>query len=181
MTASDLCLRPVSLTAAGKGTREGKPKAGSQETQGGGLAAKVQATDAGVWAQRRFWRHLRAGEMPPVAESRPRSPGSPALEGSSLDPFDSHAPCNPILRGRRTGQPTLGKVSRQGTGPGAGDRASTRKASFRHLFPLPAGTFPGPALASSLPPLPRPQLPLGLPSGLWDKQQLPEMWKERGS
>lgn len=124
MTASDLCLRPVSLTAAGKGTREGKPKAGSQETQGGGLAAKVQATDAGVWAQRRFWRHLRAGEMPPVAESQPRSPGSPALEGSSLDPFDSHAPCNPILRGRRTGQPTLGKVSRQGTGLARGRLAS---------------------------------------------------------
>lgn len=32
-------------------------------------------------------------------------------------------------------------------------------AGFRHLFPLPPRTFPGPALASLLPSLPRPPRP----------------------
>lgn len=87
MTASDRRLRPVSLTAAGKGTREGKPKAGSQETQGGGLAAKVQATDAGVWAQRRFWRHLRAGEMPPNGRVPASVPWVSCLRGELPGPL----------------------------------------------------------------------------------------------
>lgn len=84
---------------------------------------------------------------------------------------DSHAPEDPVLIPRGTGQPTLGNVSRQGTG----DRVSMRKAGCRHLFPLPTGTFPGPVLASRLPSLPRPSGPsfpwasplLSLGRGLW--------------
>lgn len=95
----------------------------------------------------------------------------------------THAPADLVLSPRDTGQLVLGNVSRQGTG--AGGRASTRKAGFRHLFPLPTGTFPGPALASGLLPLPRPSGPNfpTLPSCLWEepcgKQHLLELWRDR--
>lgn len=46
----------------------------------------------------------------------------------------------------------------------AGGRASTWMDGFRHLFPFPLDTFPGPALAQPWPPAFRPSPDLSGPS-----------------
>ena len=62
VTGSDLCSRPMSLPAVGRGMGVRGWEAGDS---GRRSCSQVQDRDAEVWAQRSFRRNLRAGEMVP--------------------------------------------------------------------------------------------------------------------
>lgn len=72
MTGSDLCLRTMSLTAMGRRTGVGDR---GQEAQGGGPAAKGQATDAEVSPKK----------VPEASESKR---DGAQLQGPGLGPLD---------------------------------------------------------------------------------------------
>ena len=62
VTGSDVCSRPMSLPALGRGVGVRGWEAGDS---GRRSYSQVQDRDAEVWAQRSFERHVRAEEMVP--------------------------------------------------------------------------------------------------------------------
>lgn len=97
-----------------------------------------------------------------LAEPWPLSPQTPYPRGRTRTLCNPHAPADPVL------SPMGDRPAHSGKCFQAGGRASTQLAAFRHLFPFPLSTFPGPALASLLPSSPDPSGP-SFPLGLWEE------------